>query len=165
MNKINEHICVSDSENIHNRINERVDKMDNEAVESIDKTERKKRRTVKEVEADYKAQIEALEVEVSKWKELYYQQQEANTGLNKRLQDIEQRHIDDIKELADELEHFKQWKMNMAKGGRKQMLSEAKKQQIIMMRDQRKTIRQIAEHFGVSVGLVHKVLKEKGYTW
>lgn len=139
--------------------------MDNEAVESIDKVEKKKKRTVKIVEAEYRAQIEALEAEVSKWKELYSQQQEANTGLNKRIQDIEQRHIDDLKEMVDELEHFKQWRLNMAKGGRKQMLSEAKKQQIIMLRDQRKTIRQIAEYMGVSTGLVHKILKEKGYTW
>lgn len=136
-----------------------------EVVEIVEKTERKKRRTVKEVEAEYKSIIEVYEAEVSKWKGLYQEQQEVNTGLNKRLQDIEQRHVDDLKEMADELEHFKQWRLNMSKGGRKQMLSEAKKQQIIMMRDQRKTIRQIAEHFGVSVGLVHKVLKEKGYTW
>lgn len=139
--------------------------MDNEAVESIDKVEKKKKRTVKIVEAEYKAQIEALEAEVSKWKDLYTKQQEANTDLNKRIQDIEQRHIDDLKEMADELEDFKRWRLNMAKGGRKQMLSEAKKQQIIMLRDQRKTIRQIADYMGVSIGLVHKILKEKGYTW
>lgn len=139
--------------------------MDNETVENVDNVEKKKRRTVKEVEAEYKLIVEELEEEVKKWKELYKQQQEVNTGLNKQLQDIEQRHIDDVQEMKDELEHFKQWRMNMSKGGRKQMLTEDKKQQIIMMRDQRKTIRQIAEYMGVSVGLVHKVLKEKGYTW
>ena len=148
-----------------NGIYERVDTMDNQAAETVEVVERKKRRTVKEVEAEYKAQIEVLEAEVSKWKELYTQQQEVNTGLNKRLQDIEQRHIDDLKELADELEDYKRWRMNMSKGGRKQLLSESKKQQIIMMRDQRKTIRQIADYMGVSVGLVHKVLKEKDYKW
>ena len=139
--------------------------MDNEAVESVDKVGRKKRRTVKEVEAEYKAQIEALEVEVNKWKELYQQQQEANTGLNKRLQDIEQRHIDDIQEMKDELEDYKRWRWNMKKGGRKQLLSEAEKQTIVMLRNQRKTIRQIAEHMNVSVGLVHKILKEKDCKW
>lgn len=160
-----------------NGICERDDIMDNEqkeVIENVEKTEKKKRRTVKDVElemvvkveeikSEYQLKIDELEEQIKVWQGLYEEQQEVIRKQGEALQDIEQRHIDDVQEMKDELEHFKQWRINMAKGGRKQMLSESKKNQIVNLRDQRKTIRQIAEQMDISVGLVHKILKEKGY--
>lgn len=53
----------------------------------------------------------------------------------------------------------------MCKGGRKQLLSEEEKDKVVELRERGMVMRMIAREMEISTGLVHKVLKEKGYTW
>lgn len=71
--------------------------------------------------------------------------------------------IENLKEEIQKLknESSKKTKMNERGAGRKERFSEAEKQTIKMYRMQKKSIKEIANIYGCSVGLIHKIINEK----
>lgn len=79
---------------------------------------------------------------------------------NKNLLYIIQELNCEIQELKDEINKMKFKKKNERGAGRPERLTGAQKESIKMYRVQGKTIKEIAELYKCSVGLIHKIINE-----
>ena len=83
------------------------------------------------------------------------------TDENKNLLNIIQELNCKIQKLKDENNKMKFKKKNERGAGRRERLTGAEKESIKMYRVQGKTIKEIAEMYKCSVGLIHKIINEK----
>jgi len=115
---------------------------------------------------EYKALVESLNQEISDMidnKDEEFQGSDTYMQMNKRIKFLELEN----KSLKDTIDHEKKIHKlinennhNNRGAGRKSKFTEGDRETMRMYRFQGKTIKEIAEIYGCSVGLVHKLVKE-----
>ena len=66
-----------------------------------------------------------------------------------------------IMKLESELNQYKESVSNPFNAGRKERFTDQEKLEILQLRNNKKTIKQLADMFNCSVGTIHKIIKEK----